>query len=120
MLVIGAEGSGPAAAGTTDPEDARDKSKKLKRAEEMNAQRESAIRIVAEEDFCRLAGVPPPSALKRQYHALRDLLARYRALREDHVRYLVKCGLLHPVLRTNADTFFGFPDLAIIKQANEV
>ena len=58
-------------------------------------------------------------ALKRQYHAMRDLLARYRALREDHLRYLVKCGVIRPVLRTNADTFFAFPDLAAIKQAND-
>src|SRR5215470_6461209 len=50
---------------------------------------------------------------------MRDLLARYRALREDHLRYLVKCGLLRPVLRTNADTFFAFPDLPTIRQANE-
>ena len=42
---------------------------------------------------------------------MRDLLARYRALREDHLRYLVKCGVIRPVLRTNADTFFAFPDL---------
>jgi tetratricopeptide (TPR) repeat protein len=47
------------------------------------------------------------------------VLARYRSLREDHLRYLVKCGVLRPVLRTNADTFFAFPDLAVIKQANE-
>ena len=50
---------------------------------------------------------------------MRDLLARYSALREDHLRYLVKCGILRPVLRTNADTFFSFPDVAAIKQANE-
>ena len=47
------------------------------------------------------------------------MLARYRALREDHLRYLVKCGVLRPVLRNNADTFFAFPDLATIKQAND-
>ncbi|MBI3402898.1 MAG: tetratricopeptide repeat protein [Acidobacteria bacterium] len=109
MLVVGAEGFGQT-----------DKSNKLKRAEEMNAQSGGvAIRILTEEDFCRLTGVPTPDALKRQYNALRDLLARYRALREDHVRYLVKCGVLRPMLRTNADTFFAFPDVAVIKQANE-
>ena len=63
--------------------------------------------------------MPTPGTLKQQYHAMRDVLARYRALREDHLRYLVKCGVLRPVVRTNADTFFAFPDLAIIKQANE-
>ena len=116
MLVIGAEGFGP----STD--DARDKSNKLKRAEELNAQpgaTPAPIRITSEDEFCQLAGVATPDALKRQYHAVRDVLARYRSLREDHVRYLVKCGILRPVLRTNADTFFRFVDLAVIKQANE-
>ena len=95
--------------------------KELIRAEELNAQQGSSqpIRILTEEEFCRLAGVTTPDTLKRQYHAMRDVLSRYRALREDHVRYLVKCGVLRPVLRTNADTFFAFPDLAIIKQAND-
>ena len=50
---------------------------------------------------------------------MRDLLARYRELREDHLRYLVKCGIIRPVLRTNADTFFAFADLGVVKQANE-
>jgi tetratricopeptide (TPR) repeat protein len=129
MVVIGAEGFGPTPNADAEPEDAvsgmsriaREKSNKLKRAEELNAHAGPvpAIRILTEEEFCRLAGVPTPDTLKRQYHALRDVLARYRALREDHLRYLVKCGALRPVLRTNADTFFAFPDLATIKQANE-
>jgi tetratricopeptide (TPR) repeat protein len=112
MLVIGGEGFGPAT---------EEKSNKLKRAEELNTQSgpRPAIRILTEEDFCRLAGVQTVHALKRQYHAMRDLLVRYRALREDHLRYLVKCGILRPVHRTNADTFFAFPDLPIIKQAND-
>jgi len=50
---------------------------------------------------------------------MRDLLARYRALREDHLRYLVKCGVIRPVLRTNADTFFAFRDVAAIRQIND-
>ncbi len=112
MLVIGAEGFAP------PPTGAETKSNKLKRAEELNAG-QPQVQIVSESDFCTLAGVPTPEALKRQYHAMRDLLPRYRALREDHLRYLVKCGVLRPVLRTNADTFFAFPDLAVIKQANE-
>ncbi len=97
----------------------RQKSNKLKRVEGLNAQQGPQIQIVSEEEFCRLVGVPTPDTLKRQYHAMRDLMARYRQLREDHLRYLVKCGLIRPVLRTNADTFFAFPDLAAIKQAND-
>jgi tetratricopeptide (TPR) repeat protein len=50
---------------------------------------------------------------------MRDLLARYRSLREDHIRYLVKYGVIRPVLRTNADTFFSFADLGAIKQVND-
>jgi tetratricopeptide (TPR) repeat protein len=112
MLVIGAEGFGPSS---------EEKSNKLKRAEELNAQAGAAqaIRILSEEDFCRLADVPTVDALRRQYHAMRDVLARYRALREDHLRYLMKCGVLRPVLRTNADVFFAFPDLPVIKQVHD-
>jgi tetratricopeptide (TPR) repeat protein len=127
MLVVGAEGFGPTPQDSlaADRPDAsvsvRDKSNKLKHAAELNAgeRRARPIRIVTEEEFCRLAGVPTPGTLKQQYHAMRDLLVRYRALREDHLRYLVKCGVLRPVLRTNADTFFAFPDVAAIKQAND-
>jgi tetratricopeptide (TPR) repeat protein len=122
MLVIGAEGFGWTQNADHVPDaPSREKSNKLKRAEELNAQPGAArpIQILTEEDFCRLAGVATPDTLKRQYHAMRDVLQRYRALREDHVRYLVKCGILRPVLRTNADIFFAFPDLAVIRQANE-
>jgi tetratricopeptide (TPR) repeat protein len=125
MLVVGAEGFGSA----PDPSLlepvadanrlARDKSNKLKRVEELNAERTTKIEILTEDQFCTLAGMPSPDALKRQYHSMRGLLARYRALREDHLRYLVKYGVIQPVLRTNADVFFGFPDLAVIKQAND-
>jgi tetratricopeptide (TPR) repeat protein len=115
MLVVGAEGFGPGG----EPGDVVPaKSNKLKRAEELNAEGLS-IRIVPEDDFCRLVGVPTAQTLRQQYHSTRDLLARYRLLRDDHLRYLVKCGVIRPVVRTNADTFFAFGDLAIIKQAND-
>ncbi len=108
MLVVGAEGfSG------------RSSSNKLKRVDELKALHGAAIQVLNEEEFCHLVGQPAPSELKRQYHAMRDLLLRYRSLREDHLRYLVKYGVIQPVLRTNADTFFGFRDLAAIKQASE-
>jgi tetratricopeptide (TPR) repeat protein len=120
MLVVGAEGFGGGAEDESGPEGRTvEKSNKLRRAEELNAQLDRRIEILSEAEFCGLAGMPTPDALKRQYHAQRDLLARYRALREDHLRYLVKCGIVGPVLRTNADTFFAFPDLAPIKQAND-
>jgi tetratricopeptide (TPR) repeat protein len=114
MLVVGAEGFGAASDST------RTRSQKLIRAEELNAQQPATpIRILSEDQFCRLAGVSSPEAIRRQYYATRDLLARYRSLRDDHMRYLVKCGVIRPVLRTNADTFFAFSDLGVIKQAND-
>jgi tetratricopeptide (TPR) repeat protein len=111
MLVVGAEGFGPGAD--------RDKSNKLKRAEELTGQGAARINILTEEAFCELADMPTRDALKRQYHSVRDLLARYGSLREDHLRYLMKCAVIRPELRTNADTFFGFQALAVIKRVNE-
>ena len=109
MLVIGGEGFAGGAS----------TSNKIRRVEELNAQQGLSIQVLDEEQFCRMVGEPTPSELTRQYYATRDLLARYRALREDHLRYLVKYGIIKPVLRTNADTFFAFQDLAAIKQANQ-
>ncbi len=109
MLVIGREGF--AGGGS--------RSNKIKRVEELNAQHGLSIKVLSEDQFCALAGQPTPAELTRQYYATRDLLARYRSLREDHLRYLVKYGMVRPVLRTNADTYFSFQDLAPIKQANE-
>src|SRR5262245_62866598 len=100
MLVVGAEGYGAASTASADQ-----KSQKLKRAEELNAQG-SGIHIVAEPDFCQLVGVPTSDTLRRQYYAIRDLLTRYASVREDHVRYLMNCGVIRPVQRNNADTFF--------------
>ena len=109
MLVIGGEGFAGGAS----------TSAKIRRVEELNVQDGVSIQVLSEEQFCTLSGQPTPAELTRQYYASRDLLARYGALREDHLRYLVKYGVIKPALRTNADTFFGFQDLAPIKQANE-
>jgi BRCT domain type II-containing protein len=69
MVVIGAEGFGVPSTAEQAVESAagvsrivREKSKKLKRAEDLNAQQPdgAAIQIVTEEEFCRLAGVATP------------------------------------------------------------
>jgi tetratricopeptide (TPR) repeat protein len=111
MVVIG----GAQAAQTNE----RERTGKLRRALELIDQQAARIEILSEEAFCRLAGVPTLDAIRRQYHAVRDLLARYRTLRDDHVRYLVKYGVVRPSLRTNADTWFSFGDVAVLKQAND-
>ena len=106
MLVVGRGAREPGRAGSAAG--ARQE-QKLRRAEELNAQHGRAHR-----DSQRRRLLPPgrragPADLRQQYHGMRDLLARYRSLREDHLRYLVKCGVIRPALRTNADTFFAFP-----------
>jgi tetratricopeptide (TPR) repeat protein len=97
---------------------ADDAGSKLKRAEQINADTPGRIRILSEDDFCDLAGVPSPSALRKQYHAQRDLLERYPNVREDHLRYMQKWGLVRPAVRTHGETYYAFPDLGVIKQAD--
>ena len=78
MLVVGAEGFGPSpepdasialrpdSASIAKPDTAfiGSKSNKLKRAEELNADGMS-IRIIPEDEFCRLAGVPTVKTLRQ-------------------------------------------------------
>lgn len=91
---------------------------KLKRAEHINHDSPGRVRIVSEDEFCDLAGVPSPSALRQQYHARRDLLDRYKHLRDDHLQYLQKWGLIRPVYKTHGETYYAFPDLGLIRQAD--
>jgi len=96
---------------------ASDPGQKLKRAEQINAEIPGRIRVMPEDEFCQIAGVASPSALRQQYHAQRDLLDRYRHIREDHLRYMQKWGLIRPAVRTEGETYYAFPDLGVIKQA---
>lgn len=89
-----------------------------RRVDQINAQTPDRIRVLSEDQFCELADVPSPSALRAQYHSKRDLLERYRHLRSDHLEYLRKWGLVQPVYRTHADCFFAFQDLSTIRQAD--
>jgi cytochrome c-type biogenesis protein CcmH/NrfG len=97
---------------------AADGGQKLKRAEQINAETPGRIRILSEDEFCDLAKVPSPTALRKQYHAQRDLLDRYPHIREDHLRYMQKWGLIRPAVRTPGETYYAFPDLGLIKQAD--
>jgi len=115
MLVVGEE-----LAGQAEPNGAaRDRNPKIRRAEDLNTSQAGIIDIISEDAFCRLTGVPAPADLRQHYHGTRELLARYRALREDHLRYLVKCGAIKPALRGNTEIFFAFQDLGLIKQAHD-
>lgn len=75
-------------------------------------------RVLSEDEFCRLVGRVAPSELRLQYHGWRALQPRYPAVRDDHVRYLEKWGLLRSVVRTPGDLFLDFADLSALKQAN--
>jgi tetratricopeptide (TPR) repeat protein len=46
----------------------------------------------------------------------RDVLARYPTLRDDHLRYLEKWGLVRPAGKPGAARSYGFADLAVIRQ----
>ena len=48
----------------------------------------------------------------------RQVLERYTHVREDHLRYMQKWGLIRPEKRAD-DTLYAFQDLAVIKQADE-
>jgi tetratricopeptide (TPR) repeat protein len=78
----------------------------------------AGARVVSEDDFCRLVGRVTPSDLRQQYYGWRSLQPRYPAVRDDHVRYLEKWGLLRSVVRTPGDLFLDFADLSVLKQAN--
>ena len=91
-------------------------SQKLRRVAQINADTPGRIRVLSEDEFCRLAGQPAVAERRTQHYAQKDILAMYPALRLDHLRYLEKCGLIKPAFRNNADTFFGFSDLTTLRQ----
>lgn len=47
----------------------------------------------------------------------RQILERYKHVRDDHLRYLQKWGLIRPQ-RVHGESVFGFADLAMIRQAD--
>lgn len=68
---------------------------------------------VTEDELCRAAGLPDAETLKGQYYSSRDLRGMYPVVRDDHLRYLEKCGLVHPV----AGRYYSFNDLHVVRQA---
>ncbi len=108
MLVVGSELSMPG-----------EKSAKLRRAEEANARTPGRVRILSEDEFCELGGLRTTSSLRQRYHSLRRLRDRYPLVHEARLRYLRTWGLVRPVARTNADTYYPFGDVAVIKQVHD-
>jgi tetratricopeptide (TPR) repeat protein len=71
-----------------------------------------AARLLTEADLCRLAGLPDLETLRTQYHSIRDLRSRHDSLRDDHLRYLERWGLVRPIAGR-----YSFADIAIIRHA---
>ena len=69
-------------------------------------------RVLSEGDLCREAGLPDLETLRSQYRSARDLRGMYPLLREDHLRYLEKWGLVRPVAGR-----YSFADLHVVRQA---
>ncbi len=97
-------------------DDTSTQSQKLRRVAQINADSPGRIRVLSEDEFCRLAGQPAVAERRTQHYGQKDVLAMYPALRLDHLRYLEKCGLIKPAFKNNADTFFGFSDLTTLRQ----
>jgi tetratricopeptide (TPR) repeat protein len=113
MLVVGAGGGDHAHEGGDE-----EKNQKIRRANAINAREPGRVRILSEEEFCQLVGVPSPAELRQHWYAVHDILVMYPRLREDHLHCLQKWNLIRPALRTSGETYFSFPDLSVIRQAH--
>lgn len=70
-------------------------------------------RVLSEGDFCHEAGLPDLDTLRAHYYSARDLHGMYPEVRDDHLRYLQRSGLIRPV-----GGRYSFNDLHVIKQAS--
>ncbi len=93
-------------------------SQKLRRAAQFNTEQPGRLAVISEDQFCRSVGLPSVAALREKHYGQRDILAMYPGLREDHLRYLQKWGFIRPAFRNNADTFFAFSHLTLLRQIN--
>jgi tetratricopeptide (TPR) repeat protein len=69
-------------------------------------------RVMTEDELCRAAGLPDLETLRAQYYSSRDLQGMYQGLRDDHLRYLEKWGLIRSVAGR-----YSFADLHVVKAA---
>jgi len=69
-------------------------------------------RVMTEDELCRIAGLPDLETLRAQYYSSRDLQGMYPGLRDDHLRYLEKWGLIRTVAGR-----YSFADLHVVKAA---
>lgn len=70
-------------------------------------------RVISEAELCEAAGLPAADALRAQFKTARDIRAMYPNIRDEHLRFFEKWGLVRPI----AGTFYGFSDVHLIRQA---
>lgn len=73
---------------------------------------EHVRRVITENDLCEAAGLPDAETLRSQYYSARDLRGMYPVIRDEHLRYLGKWGLVRPVAGR-----YSFSDLHVVRQA---
>jgi tetratricopeptide (TPR) repeat protein len=114
MLIVGAASADPNDSTRTEGV----QTVELLKAAEVNAQTPGKVRVLPEEDFCRLGGLPSVERPDR-HHSVRQIRELYPRVREDHLRYLEKWNLVRAPVRTKSGRYYGFQDLLIIKQVSE-
>jgi tetratricopeptide (TPR) repeat protein len=93
--------------------------RRVAEARRLNERYPGRVRIVSEDDFYGLAGVDVETAdPAATLYGSRAIRSRYPALRDDHLRYLERWGLIRPVRKARNEAFYGFADLAVIRQAS--
>jgi tetratricopeptide (TPR) repeat protein len=70
-------------------------------------------RVISERELCVAAGLPDLDTLRSQYYSARDLRGMYPSLRDEHLRYLEKWGLVRPLVGR-----YSFNDLHVIRQVS--
>ena len=73
----------------------------------------AGTRRMSESELCEAAGLPSSDALRAQFKTSRDIRAMYPNIRDEHLKFFEKWGLVRPV----AGRFYGFSDLHLIRQA---
>ena len=69
-------------------------------------------RVLSEDDLCREAGLPDLETLREHYYSARDLRGMYPVIRDEHLRYLEKLGLIRAVAGR-----YSFAHVHVVKQA---
>jgi tetratricopeptide (TPR) repeat protein len=69
-------------------------------------------RVLSENDLCVEAGLPDLETLRTRYYSARDLRGMYSVLRDEHLRYFEKWGLVRPTAGR-----YSFQDLHVVKHA---